>query len=72
MSKNHIGKILTNEQIETMIENNEIDKIITIERSVEGVNIYAVTKSCLSTYAKNNINLYQAVIPLLNSNPILI
>ncbi len=41
-------------------------------RSVEGANIYAVTKSCLSTYAKNNINLYQAVTSILNGNPILI
>ena len=31
--KNHIGKTLTNEQIETMIKNNEIDEIITIEEN---------------------------------------
>lgn len=41
-------------------------------RSVEGANIYAVIKSCLSTYKKNNINLYDALKSLLNNNPILI
>ena len=41
-------------------------------RSVEGANIYAVIKSCLSTYTKNNINLCQAIVSLLNDNPILI
>ena len=41
-------------------------------RSVEGANIYAVIKSCLSTYTKNNINLGQAIVSLLNDNPILI
>ena len=30
-------------------------------RSVEGANIYAVIKSCISTYAKNGINLYKAL-----------
>ena len=28
-----MGKTLTNEQIETMIKNNEIDEIITIEEN---------------------------------------
>lgn len=41
-------------------------------RSVEGASIYAVIKSCLSTYHKNDINLYSALISLLNGNPILI
>lgn len=41
-------------------------------RSVEGANIYAVIKSCLSTYRKNSINIYKALISLLENNPILI
>lgn len=41
-------------------------------RSVEGANIYAVTKSCLSTYTKNNISLSQAITSLLEGKPILI
>ena len=41
-------------------------------RSVEGANIYAVTKSCLSTYKKNDINCFKALQNLLNGKPILI
>lgn len=41
-------------------------------RSEEGANIYAVIKSCLSTYKKNKINPYNALISLLNNKPILI
>lgn len=41
-------------------------------RSVEGANIYAVIKSCISTYQKNGINLYNAIKSLFTSNPILI
>ncbi|MBQ9318545.1 MAG: transposase [Bacilli bacterium] len=41
-------------------------------RSVEVANIYAVIKSCISTYIKNNINTFNALISLLNGNPILV
>ncbi len=41
-------------------------------RSEEGANIYAVIKSCLSTYIKNNINIFNAIFSLLNGKPILI
>lgn len=41
-------------------------------RSLEGANIYAVTKSCISTYNKNNINVYTALKSLFNGNPILV
>ena len=40
-------------------------------RSVEGANIYAVTKSCLSTYNKNNINPFNALLNLLEGNTVL-
>ena len=40
-------------------------------RSLEGANIYAVTNSCLSTYHKNKINLFNALIKLLNGKPVL-
>lgn len=41
-------------------------------RSKEGANIYTVIKSCLSTYHKNNINLFTALNSVLNDNPILV
>lgn len=41
-------------------------------RSVEGANIYAVIKSCISTYQKNKINVCNALTKLLNDNPLLI
>lgn len=41
-------------------------------RSEEGANIYAVTKNCISTYQKNKINSYKALLSLLNNNPVLI
>ena len=41
-------------------------------RSVEGANIYAVIKSCISTYKKNGINLYEALESIFTNNPILV
>ena len=41
-------------------------------RSVEGANIYAVTKSCLSTYNKNNVNPYNVILNLLKGNVVLV
>lgn len=41
-------------------------------RSIEGANIYAVIKSCISTYKKNDINPYKALKSIFSDNPILI
>ncbi len=41
-------------------------------RSIEGANIYAVIKSCVSTYKKNGINLYKALKSVFTSDPILV
>lgn len=41
-------------------------------RSKEGANIYAVIKSCLSTYSKNGINLYEALQSIFTNNPKLV
>lgn len=41
-------------------------------RSEDGANVYAVIKSCISTYMKNNINPSHALLSLLKGNPILI
>ena len=41
-------------------------------RSLEGANIYAVIKSCISPYMKNDVNLYKALKSIFTDNPILI
>ena len=41
-------------------------------RSIEGANIYAVIKSCISTYKKNGINLYKALQSIFTDSPILV
>lgn len=41
-------------------------------RSVEGANIYAVTKSCISTYIKNGENIFDGLLSLLNGKPKLV
>lgn len=41
-------------------------------RSLEGANIYAVIKSCISTYMKNDVNLYKALKSIFTDNPILV
>ena len=41
-------------------------------RSIKGVNIYAIIKSCISTYNKNGINLYKTFKSIFTDDPILI
>ena len=41
-------------------------------RSIEGANNYAIIRSCASTYSKNNVDLYLAILNSFNENPILI
>ena len=41
-------------------------------RSGEGANIHEVIKSCLSTYSKNDINLYEALQSIFTNNPKLV
>lgn len=41
-------------------------------RSIGGANIYAVIKSCISTYKKNDINLYKALQSIFTGSPILV
>ena len=62
----------SNNQAESDLRGIKIKQKTGKFRSIEGANIYAVTKSCLSTYKKNNINLYDALLKLLNNNPVLI
>ena len=62
----------SNNQAESDLRGIKIKQKTGKFRSLEGANIYAVIKSCLSTYKKNNINLYDAILKLLNNNPVLV
>ena len=62
----------SNNQAEADLRGIKIKQKIGKFRSLEGANIYVVIKSCLSTYKKNNINLYDAIFACLNDKPILI
>ena len=62
----------TNNNAETSQRGAKIKQKIGKFRSLEGATIYVVIKSCISTYQKNGINLYKAIMALLNNEPILI
>lgn len=62
----------SNNRAESDLRGIKIKQKIGKFRSLEGAMIYAVIKSCLSTYKKNGINLYDALSKLLNGNPILV
>lgn len=62
----------SNNRAETDLRSIKIKQKIGKFRSLEGATIYAVIKSCISTYKKNKVNLYEAVLKLLNNEPILI
>lgn len=62
----------SNNRAESDLRGIKIKQKIGKFRSLEGAMIYAVIKSCISTYQKNKINVYNALSSLLNGNPILI
>lgn len=62
----------SNNRAESDLRGIKIKQKVGKFRSLEGAIIYAVIKSCLSTYKKNDINLYEALLKLLNGKPILI
>lgn len=62
----------SNNQAEADLRGIKIKQKTGKFRSLEGANIYAVIKSCISTYNKNNVNLYDAILSALNNNTILI
>lgn len=62
----------SNNRAETDLRGIKIKQKTGKFRSLEGATNYAITRSCLSTYKKNNINLYYALIKLLNKKPILV
>lgn len=62
----------SNNQAESDLRGIKIKQKTGKFRSLEGANIYAVIKSCISTYKKNNVNVYNALLSLLENNPVLI
>lgn len=62
----------SNNRAESDLRGIKVKQKIGKFRSLEGATIYAVIKSCISTYQKNGINLYKAIMALLNNEPILI
>lgn len=62
----------SNNRAESDLRGIKIKQKIGKFRSIEGANIYAVIKSCISTYNKNGINLYKALKSIFTDNPILV
>ncbi len=52
----------SNNRAESDLRGIKIKQKIGKFRSLEGAKIYAVIKSCISTYKKNNINLFEALL----------
>lgn len=62
----------SNNRAESDLRGIKIKQKIGKFRSLEGAQAYAIIKSCISTYKKNNVNLYYALMCLLENKPILI
>ncbi len=62
----------SNNRAESDLRGIKIKQKIGKFRSLEGATTYAIIKSCISTYKKNGINLYKALLKLLNNKPILV
>lgn len=62
----------SNNRAESDLRGIKIKQKIGKFRSIEGANIYAVIKSCLSTYNKNGINVYEALQSIFTNNPKLV
>ena len=61
----------TNNQAETDQRNIKIKQKIGKFRSEDGAEIYARIRSCINTYKKQKINVYQALIQAFNENVII-
>lgn len=62
----------SNNRAESDLRGIKIKQKIGKFRSLEGATIYTIIKSCISTYKKNGVNLYKAIVGLLNGEPILV
>jgi hypothetical protein len=64
--------LFSNNRAESDLRGIKIKQKVGKFRSIEGAAIYAIIRSCTSTYKKNKINLYKALSSLFTENPILI
>lgn len=62
----------TNNPAEVSQRGVKIKQKIGKFRSVDGADDYAIIKSCMLTYKKNNINIFDALISAFNNNPIIV
>ena len=62
----------SNNRAEADLRSIKIKQKVGKFRSLEGAAIYAAIKSCIFTYKKNDVNLYDSLLKLLNNEPILI
>lgn len=62
----------SNNQAESDVRHVKIKQKIGKFRSVEGAETYTITRSCYSTYQKNDTNIYESLSKLMNDKPILI
>ena len=61
----------TNNQVETDQRNIKIKQKIGKFRSDSGAEIYAIIRSCINTYKKQEINVYQALIKAFKDEPVI-
>ena len=62
----------TNNLAETAQRPAKIKQKIGKFRCSDGANTYAIVRSCISTYKKNSINVFDALISAFNNNTIII
>ncbi len=62
----------SNNRAESDVRHVKIIQKIGKFRSVDGANNYVVTRSCCSTYQKNEVSIYNSLKSLLNNKPALI
>ena len=61
----------TNNQVETDQRNIKIKQKIGKFRSEDGAEIYAIIRSCINTYKKQGINVYNAFIKAFGDNTVI-
>lgn len=60
----------TNNMAERDIRPYKVKQKVGIFRNVIGADTYAINKSCISTYSKNNIDVFEAIKSAFKNNPV--